>query len=200
MLTFGHVGITLATGLMIKRALSGRYVNTETGRNTATAVPSDELHLRKIFERMDLRVLAIGSMLPDIIDKPLGNFIFRSTFENGRIFAHTLLFLIAISAAGILLYKRKGSIWLITLAFGSVMHLIEDDIWNMPRTLLWPFMGITFDKYDYGNLLSLWWNEFLHVPSVYIPEWIGIAIVVAFASFLIWRREVKHFLKMGMLS
>lgn len=194
------MGITLAAGLVLKRALSGRYVNTETGRDIATALPSNEPPLRKIFGRMDLRVLVIGSMLPDIIDKPLGNLIFRSTFENGRIFAHTLLFLIAISAAGILLYKRKGSIWLITLAFGSMMHLIEDDIWNMPRTLLWPFMGITFDKYDYGNLLSLWWNEFLHIPRVYIPEWIGIAFVTGFAAVLIWRRDVKHFLKVGMLS
>ncbi len=38
--------------------------------------------------------MLIGSMLPDIIDKPLGGLICKETLGNGRTYAHTLLFLL----------------------------------------------------------------------------------------------------------
>ena len=46
----------------------------------------------RFFSRMSLAALALGSMLPDIIDKPLGLVVFGSP-NMGRTFAHTLLFL-----------------------------------------------------------------------------------------------------------
>jgi hypothetical protein len=36
----------------------------------------------------DIRLLILGSLLPDLIDKPLGHIILPE--NNGRIFAHTL--------------------------------------------------------------------------------------------------------------
>ena len=54
--------------------------------------------------RVDIRLLAIGSLLPDIIDKPVGQVFFRGTFSDGRIFSHTLLFLALVSLGG---YARR---------------------------------------------------------------------------------------------
>ncbi len=41
---------------------------------------------------IDPTYLVIGSLLPDLIDKPLGIIIYSSTIANGRTIAHTLLF------------------------------------------------------------------------------------------------------------
>ena len=42
-------------------------------------------------EAMDLRFLALGAMLPDMIDTPIG-FAFWSNFGSVRLGAHSLLF------------------------------------------------------------------------------------------------------------
>ena len=117
---------------------------------------------------------------------------------NGRIFAHTLLFLIVISAAGLLLYRCRGSTWLVVLSFGSAMHLLEDAMWDgCLRTLFWPLGGWSFDRLDLEYWLGGLWQAFLHVPSVYVPEWTGIAAVAGFASWLVYRKNVRRFLREG---
>lgn len=63
---------------------------------------------------IDPRYLAIGALLPDLIDKPIGRVIFASTLANGRIIGHTLLFTLLIALTGVHLYeKRKDSIRLV---------------------------------------------------------------------------------------
>ena len=64
--------------------------------------------------------IAFGSVLPDLIDKPLGFLIYHS-FGNGRLIAHTLLFNVSLLA--ICLYLDKDY-WLIGVA--SMLHLVED--------------------------------------------------------------------------
>ena len=88
-------------------------------------------------------------MLPDLIDKPMGQFLFQDTFSNGRIFGHTLLFSALILIASIILYySRRRSTGLLCLPFGSIMHLILDGMWLTPSTLLWPLYGWQFEKVD----------------------------------------------------
>lgn len=119
-------------------------------------------------KRQDLRLLLLGSLLPDIIDKPVGHFFFRETLSNGRIYSHTLLFLLIISLGGYLLYRR-GHLWLVTLAIGTFWHLILDEIWLSPRTLLWPFFGTAFQKLAIDNLLTRWLYGLLHNPPGLYP-------------------------------
>ncbi|MFC1905905.1 metal-dependent hydrolase [Chloroflexota bacterium] len=189
MLIFGHAGITLTAGLVIKKAFHYKF------EHAVEDEPSTGSSFKRIVDKMDLRILILGSMLPDLIDKPLGQVIFRESIGNGRIYAHTLLFLIAISIAGFYLLRSRRHIWLIVLVFGCLLHIIEDEMWMMPKTLFWPFMGLTFDKLDLDYWLGSLWFEFLHDPSVYIPEWIGISVVVGFVSWLVYRKEVWRFIK-----
>ena len=84
MLFFGHIGITLAVGLGLKRLYADRSaegVGASSGQSSTAAMDTESAqlpvrgfsgHIRDIARRMDLRVLIVGSMLPDIIDKPLG--------------------------------------------------------------------------------------------------------------------------------
>ena len=73
-------------------------------------------------------------------------------------------------------------------------------MWNgFARTLFWPFMGLSFDSLDLDYWLGGLWHEFLHVPAVYVPEWIGIAVVSGFAMFLVYKKKVKRFTRTGLV-
>ena len=183
MLVFGHTGITLGATLLLSSTPSGMQFVTS--------------RISPFIRRLDLRLVLIGSLLPDIIDKPLGHFIFRETISNGRIFSHTLLFLAIISLAGFLLYRRQERTWLLALAAGSFWHLILDEMWLAPRTLLWPAFGFSFEKLAIDNLFShLLYNLFTY-PKVYIPEIVGALVLAWFGLRLIRRGQVLNFLKTG---
>ena len=82
----------------------------------------------------------------DLVDKPLGIIIFSSTIANGRTIADTLLFSFILLLTGLYLYDKRGDIKVLTLASGSIFHLMEDQMWASPRTLFWPLLGWRFRK------------------------------------------------------
>ncbi|MFB3764155.1 MAG: metal-dependent hydrolase [Methanotrichaceae archaeon] len=128
------------------------------------------------FKRSNLTFVAIGSLLPDIIDKPLGEIVF-GTPAMGRIFAHTLLFLmlLAILAA----YTRD--IRLISLSGGVLSHFVLDFMWNSPAILLWPLLGgfpvaEHLDPLSYIGMLLTG----LRNPVIFIPECLGFVYLLYF--------------------
>lgn len=130
------------------------------------------------FKRADLTFLAIGSMLPDIIDKPLGTILF-GTPGMGRIFAHTLLFLFVIAALAVFLRDMR----IASLCGGVFIHLALDTMWNSPVTLLWPLLGpfpIAHYVSPLGYLEMLMLG--LRNPGILIPECLGLAYLVYFVA------------------
>nr|WP_319375670.1 metal-dependent hydrolase [uncultured Methanoregula sp.] len=84
---------------------------------------------------------AIGSILPDLIDKPLGLVIFPTTIGDGRIFTHTLLIAIIILALGIFFWKRMQDPSVLALGIGLFSHQVLDMMWIMPSNWYYPFLG-----------------------------------------------------------
>jgi inner membrane protein len=187
MMLLAHTGITLGAATMLAGAVR---LKKKSANGISTWFTS-------LSEYVDIRILLIGSLLPDIIDKPLGVFFFRDTFSSGRIFAHTLLFTVILAAAGFLLYHRRYRTWLLVLAFGTFIHLILDQIWLTPKTMLWPFLGFTFDRLDVSDWFTLWFRDLFKYPDLYIPEFIGLAILIWFGITMINRKKVGVFLKQG---
>lgn len=194
MLVFGHAGVTLGAGVLLKGTLSRSYslqprVNKVTDGSRARGLT--------FLERIDTRLLLIGSLLPDIIDKPVGQFFFRDSLSNGRIFCHTLAFLLLVTLAGFYLYRSHGKTWLLVLGFGTFTHLICDQMWLAPQTLLWPAYGWAFAKYD----LTYWLQNILYAlytdPAVYVPELVGMAILIWFVLVLVRRGKVYAFIRNG---
>ena len=184
MLVFAHTGITLGAATIVA--------------DVASRKPS---WFAALGNYLDIRWLLVGSLLPDIIDKPIGQYIFRDTFNNGRIFAHTLLFLIVISAAGFLLYKKKNQKWLHALAVGTFTHFILDEMWQIPQTLFWPTLGFTFPVVeDLEGWASGLWHSIFSDPKIYITEAVGLAILLIFGIWLIKRRKLIAFLIRGRVS
>ena len=211
MLVLGHAGITLGASIIISGFLPEKNTPAiETNRHSnSSGVPDSLSHpcnnrarflsrrLNVLADYIDIRLLFIGSLLPDLIDKPVGMLFFRESLSNGRIFCHTLLFLIVISLTGLFIYRKYSKSWLLVLSFGTFMHLILDAMWTQPKTFLWPALGFTFDK----RLLYNWWaniiNGLLTNPEVFIPELIGTLILAWFLFVLIRRKKLGAFILHG---
>lgn len=124
-----------------------------------------------------MAVTAFGSILPDLIDKPLGHLLFYEFFHNNRIFAHTLLFVAILFILSVYLYQ-KGHKWMPFLALGSFIHLILDEMWKSPKTLFWPLYGFDFETVNLENWVANNIYALFHNPKIYIPELIGLIIIV----------------------
>jgi inner membrane protein len=199
MFIFGHIGYTLTAALLLNNSLNINRVNSkETNQkpdNTETThlkgLSAKFWTLVKRTKGLDLRFIVIGSLLPDIIDKPVGRYFFNNTFGTGQIYCHTLLFAIFLFLGGFLIvYKYKNS-FMLMLAFGTIVHLILDGMWQKPHTLLWPLFGFSFEKsppIPFGTYL---WNliqQVLKSPWEGIPELIA-AIIVVWFLWLLWRQK-----------
>lgn len=128
---------------------------------------------------MDLRVLAFGAVLPDLIDKPIGSILFTDYFDTGRIYAHTLLFAVVL-LFGVMALTRRGSAtrkrWM-ALPIGVFFHLLLD----MPldsETLWWPVLGLEFPSFAKGAFIDLV-AYLLRSPLVVLQELLGLSYLIA---------------------
>jgi len=177
MLLLAHVGITLGITKGLAKILSRRG-------------------MKKFTDLIDFRLVCLGSMLPDIIDKPLGGLVLKETLGNGRIYSHTLLFLLFLIISGIFVcfkYKRPG---LLAVAEGNAVHCFLDGMWRFPETFLWPVFGWGFPKGDPENWLRLWVN-LLTDPWYYVPEILGGAIIMLFIADLVLSKNLYCFIVNG---
>ncbi len=190
MLVFGHAGLTLGAGLLVKNKLAKEAPIGSTNVNPVSST-------RRFVNRLDLRLLFVGSLLPDIIDKPLGLILLSREIGYGRIYAHTLIFLLIISTIGIMVYRRRGREWILTLALGVLSHLILDEMWAYPRTLFWPVYGLSFPRENVSDYLSILLHELTTEPKVYIPEALGLIVFIFFVGWLIKKRVFWRFIRKG---
>jgi inner membrane protein len=209
MLLFGHIAVPLGAVILLNGALTRSQANRRVNELKENPQPLPEAphqnyssggttsRFASLLNRVDMRLLIVGSLLPDIIDKPVGAFLFRDTFSNGRIFCHTLLFLILITLGGLYLYWRRNTLWLLVLSFGTFVHLILDRMWLEPRTLLWPLYGFSFPRTE----LTHWTWDMLHAlltnPAVWLPELGGAVIVGCFVWLLVRRGNFHAFIRNG---
>lgn len=126
--------------------------------------------------RVDYRVVALASLLPDVIDKPIGRLIFRSKFDSGRIYAHTLLFNVALFC--VLFFMRgRAKRRFVLIPLSSLLHLAEDGMWSHPRVFWWPLFGTRFPRDPVPGGLLAFLNPLDH-PVLLVQEGIGLAVIV----------------------
>ncbi len=202
MLILGHAGITLGAAVLLSGASTIFRSPIPRQKKTAFVSPDDHLNqpkswLTSLARHADIRLLLAGSLLPDIIDKPLGHIFFREALSSGRIIGHTLFFLILITLAGFLLYQRNKKTWPLAVSFSVLAHLILDQMWKAPETLLWPFFGFAFEKHDITSWLPDILDALTVKPEVYIPELVGGLVIIWFAWEVLRRRKLLSFIKHG---
>lgn len=150
---------------------------------------------------MDLRFLALGAILPDVIDLPLGIALW-GRFETPRLAAHSLAFA-AVCMVVVLLATRRGPVrkrWML-VAVGVLMHLFLDAMWRQPETLWWPFLGWTFSGSGFGTYWS-YVSDLVTQPVLWAGEIAGLLYLVVLArrSHVGDAIERSAFLRTGRVS
>lgn len=213
MLLFGHAGLTLGAAVLLSGALTGGQERKAAEVTTTTLPPYRPAIFRPLRfvngkisswltvlgSRIDIRLLLFGAILPDLIDKPLGQLFFSDTISNGRIYSHTLLFVIIIALGGFYLYRRSHKVWLLVIAAGGLMHLILDQMWRMPQTLFWPFQGLSFERMDLSNWVQNLFHALVNEPAISISEPVGAAIIIWFVWQLARRGNLYAFIRKGVV-
>ena len=132
-------------------------------------------------EAMDLRFLALGAILPDLIDSPIG-LVLWPQFRSVRLAAHTLLFATLLLGA-VMAVTRRGrprKRWM-PLAIGVLLHLVLDGMWRFPSTLWWPFLGWEFDGTSFATV-GAYLDWLLTDVRTWALEAVGLAYLAALAQ------------------
>jgi inner membrane protein len=146
--------------------------------------------------RVDYRVVMVASLLPDIIDKPIGRIFFKERFGSGRLYAHTLLINVALFC---LLFFMRGRFkrQFVLVPISSLLHVAEDGVWSQPRVFWWPLFGTRF-PIDRGPFSLAHYVR----PGVIAEELIGVLLIAWLLGShgLLNREGLRHFAKTGRLE
>ena len=157
-----HAGLTVAAAFVFEQAfMRGRpfpFLGRRGKVRPVGAGESGEFPVKRGMSRfIDYRLVIIGSLLPDLIDRPLGLWVLPDMIRpSGRGFGHTLLFNALFILLALVMLRFKGSRGPLVLALACAGHLLIDLMWESPRTLFWPLYGIRFGAAD----------------SIYTPDWL----------------------------
>jgi inner membrane protein len=205
---FAHVGLTLGAAVVITGLIeTGRGVLSRRRLAPQSAAASNKMAgdtvnrfpltswVERLGEFLDLRFLVLGSLLPDIIDKPLGAFL----FGDGRIFTHSLMATLLVLVTGYFLYINYKRTAVLAVACGMAAHLVLDSMWASPPVFLWPLYGWGFPAGTRGSYLHVWVTTLTTNPSVYLTEGAGLAIIGIVLGILGSTRKLFPVLKKGRL-
>ena len=175
---FAHLGITAGTAVLANSIWQNRRL-PKRGASPSGKISQPRNSFWRPLSLPSTLAVFFGAIVSDLIDKPIGNFFFVNYFSNGRIFAHTLLFLASVTAVGVLYWAFTDKGWILIIAFGIFMHLILDQMWLEPGTLFWPLYGTAFPR-DPNMEPLIWLRGVLHAivsdPRVILSELVGLII------------------------
>jgi membrane-bound metal-dependent hydrolase YbcI (DUF457 family) len=95
---------------------------------------------------LDYRLVAVGALLPLIVDLPAGH----------RAFGHTLLFPVGLFAMVMLLKTGRSRLLrrrLLCVPIGVFVALVLSGAFTQDHVFLWPFLG----RAGHQSLLPVWW-------------------------------------------
>jgi hypothetical protein len=144
---------------------------------------------------VDYRVAALAALLPDLIDKPLTLTVMSSSGTSQGP-GHTLLGQALLTAAT----ARLKPQWL-PYALIANTHLLADQMWKYPRTLLFPLFG-RFDSWKFMGTPSAMLDAYAEIatrPAILAVEAVGLVLLSWFVRrhHLYKSRLLQRFLLAG---
>src|SRR5262249_38831223 len=112
---------------------------------------------RAINREVDVRWVAVASMLPDVLDKPLRYFIAPVfTQSNTRTVGHSLTVIAVCIIVTLLLRRTIRGAGVVALMLP--LHLLLDRMWvpDQRVSLLWPWSGHEFPPVYEVGMPGLW--------------------------------------------
>lgn len=173
MFFFGHVGITVGA--------IHRFSNS-----------------KKSSPSIDYRWVAIGSILPDLLDKPVG-LLYPNLFGNNtRLAAHSWFSCLTLLLFAAYFYKKHNLKWL-TVSY--LMHMILDQMWGQRERIifLYPFLG---NPIPWAESATTRWLLFYQNSYTVTGELLGILILIKISlKYNLFKIEnFKKFLSTGKLE
>jgi hypothetical protein len=130
---------------------------------------------------------AIGSILPDLIDKPAGILVFGSSI-GGRIYLHGLLFFFVVLVIGIAIWWYFHSFSGIALGLGILSHQLLDMMWKKPVNWYYPLLGPYTPVHYTSSFIKGLMSELTN-PS----EWLfGLVVILILFQVLLNRGFLRH--------
>jgi hypothetical protein len=120
--------------------------------------------------RFDYRLLAVGAVLPDIIDWPTGWRLMHSVLTS-----IVLLALVMLASLGRKPYRKL----LLGLPIGTFLHLVFDGAFANTEMFWWPIGGWEFSSDALPVVTRGWWNAPLE-------------IIGAIALWMWWQRRQRR--------
>lgn len=199
--TINHLGLTLAVAVPAEFILRNRTVSgrrNEHGKALPLAgVPARLANHFDLGIYFDFRLVMIGSIVPDILDKPLGFLIAPDLLNNNlRTIGHSGLFALAFVLAGLAIHFMLRNPQVLIMAVSSAGHLILDQMWNIRDTLLWPLLGLEFRQGTTTLSEYIWF----HVHGLLDPRPMDLVtggIILVFIIYVTVFTGIKPFLKIG---
>lgn len=175
MFPLAHLGIPLFIADIV-----GQKIATST--KDCMALDPDEKKWSG--EQFDPLIMMLGCLLPDFIDKTIG----QTLFSSGRAIGHTLMLCIICSMIFLLFQSRKASI---SFFLGSLSHLILD-LPGVPW--FWPLYPSEFELTK-NALMNLNW---LFNPWTLIFEIVGLGLLYILS--LRYRAEIHSWFERTQLK
>lgn len=152
----------------------------------------------RLVTRIDYRLILLGALIPDLIDKPL-IFLVDPDFINSslRSVGHSLVGAVVMLAVVWIVTRRWQGASVSSFGFALGLHLLMDRMWEMPEVLLWPMLGRMLPAQDipFSHWFRIHFEQFPTTPS----DLIGIALLVLFVAQVLRSRGVLRLLKTGQL-
>ncbi len=174
MLPLGHIGITLAITRVLQKSLA--------------------------LQRVDYRFILLGSILPDLIDKPLGYLFSAKHGIGGKSYGHSLLFLLLLFIISVVQQRKKNRTPIWFLFIGTIAHDIADLMWHFPKIFFAPLYNWKGPTLPYEAWQVTMRLGILHLRQLVAFEILGGSILLYFFIRLVKNNKITHFIKTGELS
>jgi membrane-bound metal-dependent hydrolase YbcI (DUF457 family) len=109
-------------------------------------------------DRRAVILCIIGSIIPDLIDKPLG-LLLPSVLGGGRTLFHALLIILMLLLCIFMFIQSKERLLAAGVAFALLLHQLLDEMWLEPENWFFPLLG-PFTGYMIPDYIrSYFWYE-----------------------------------------
>jgi hypothetical protein len=137
-----------------------------------------------LLKDIDYRGAAVAALLPDLIDKPLSLTVLSNAGTSQGL-SHTLL---AHAVLDLTIARLKPD-WL-PYALVVNSHLVADQMWKYPNTVLFPFSR-QFDSWKFMGTPSAMLSAYAEIalrPAIVAVEAAGVALL----AWTVWKHEIHR--------
>jgi len=111
---------------------------------------------------------AIGSVLPDLVDKPLDLVIFSQSVGNGYIYGHTLLAVFFLGVLCLLVLMVWKTPVIAGIAAGILSHQVLDLMWRYPKNWLYLVYGAFSQPSESSDIFTLLMCEIKNPLEIFL--------------------------------